>query len=366
MTNLVPEKRVDKNGVLTTKHVRSGSKQSSPPTTLPAPQIAAEPALSASTVQKRWRVNINKWDHVDRELKHLCSERFTAGQTYKVSEAEAYDVLSAVGFGSALPLLAIGVRSGAEAQQFLHDNGLERLGENNAKMVAQAIDKGHKALAFIQFGAKHATYAYRSPRYRASFMDAAEAALDPHLGAVDAAQNGKLCSMILQGQARMSDIRELGFPVLHEHGLYDDSLLKHLALLQQGRTSFESASDMRAAIENASAARAPVRTALNIAAAFGSTPDEIASFDWNERRTVDLLAEELQHTDCELDERKKILSYRLEMGKLNISPEAVIELCRNNVSKDDVMRGMESGLTVAQTIALAEGNVTPSLATGLL
>lgn len=46
MTNLVPEKRLDKNGVLTTKHVRAVLTATSSRTAIPAPTASAKPTIT--------------------------------------------------------------------------------------------------------------------------------------------------------------------------------------------------------------------------------------------------------------------------------------------------------------------------------
>lgn len=46
MTHLVPEKRVDKNGVLTTKHVRATPTTPSSRTAIPAPTVASKPTIT--------------------------------------------------------------------------------------------------------------------------------------------------------------------------------------------------------------------------------------------------------------------------------------------------------------------------------
>lgn len=142
MSNLIREQRLDKNGVLNTKLVRAGKKDSGARKGIPSP---VSPSGSAKVVagsfaalmekQRSHEVGVADWrDDADRELRELCAG-MKQPKKIKCSDAEIFDVLEVVSEENVLPLLSAGVRSGKQAKKLLKASGLERLLVDNSQQV---------------------------------------------------------------------------------------------------------------------------------------------------------------------------------------------------------------------------------------
>jgi hypothetical protein len=76
---------------------------------------------------------------LDKELVEVCSTKFNPETRYQCSGAEIYDIMSTVDAADIMPLLAVGVRTGEEAQHFLKENGLSRLIMDRSDQVHDRI-----------------------------------------------------------------------------------------------------------------------------------------------------------------------------------------------------------------------------------
>lgn len=148
MSNLIREKRLDKNGVLTTKLVRAESKSASPKKSLPAP-FALSPKVNLSDHQRGYleslekershRVEPEEWrDDADAALRSLCSG-MKLPKKLKCTDAEIMDVLGVVSEENVLPLMSAGVRSAKQAKKLLKANGLDRLLTDNESQVKNLV-----------------------------------------------------------------------------------------------------------------------------------------------------------------------------------------------------------------------------------
>jgi hypothetical protein len=86
MNNLVPEKRLDKNGVLTTKHVRAVLTATSSRTAIPAPTASAKPTITKArrpiysdimTATGVFKMTNKDWDVVREGLLPLSDEELS-------------------------------------------------------------------------------------------------------------------------------------------------------------------------------------------------------------------------------------------------------------------------------------------------
>jgi hypothetical protein len=142
MSNLIREQRLDKNGVLNTKLVRAGKKDSGARTTFPAPvspsfadRAAAGSFKALLEKERSHEVGVQDWrEDADRELRALCAG-MKQPKKLKCSDAEIFDVLEVVSEENVLPLLSAGVRSGKQAKKLLKANGLDRLLVDNSSQV---------------------------------------------------------------------------------------------------------------------------------------------------------------------------------------------------------------------------------------
>jgi hypothetical protein len=93
---LVPEKRVDKNGVLTTKHVRAGTKTVTPLPSMPAPVTpSAAPQQKMSAAQRKQKPREYSLAMYDSDIE--LNGTVQGGKLiFSASNAEMLDVLSVV------------------------------------------------------------------------------------------------------------------------------------------------------------------------------------------------------------------------------------------------------------------------------
>ena len=364
MVELTPVKRVDKNGVLTTKHVRADVQQKSP-ISVPAPAIGTPKAkyaapAKASTVQKRWRVNKDKWGACDEELKSLYTERFKPSQTYDCSDAEAYDVMSAVSPENALPLLATGIRSASQARRFLTDEGVDHLKEDNSILADQAIARGLPAPEFIDFAGKYSGYTDLT-----SFFDAAECWTNTELRDADAARSKNtpsplkpLREMILDYQIAWSDIKKIGFRTVAQRSRGADRLVNHLVRLQNGTSGFKSASEIAEVIRVGSSS-----IDLDIADLYG-----IAGYrkiDQKNRLVANDLSDALREREHSPEERFRIYEYMMKVGRTT-DYRGMIALYEAGISAKKAHEGITNNLSANQIIGLHSGEVSPSISSGYL
>jgi hypothetical protein len=372
MNNLIPEKRVDKNGVLTTKHVRAASKTKTAMKGVPAPSVA-KVVPAASTVQKRWRVNVKHWDS-DRELETICRDRFAPAQTYECSEAEAYSLIAAVSPENVLPLLAMGIRSEADARSFLEQVGLERLISENREMAEGAISRGIPARDFLKFASEN-----KLSIGRKTFMDAAEVDADPKMKKVDLLRKDftvlpSISTMVLIGWIRASDLKELGIDIVVRHGAKfeatrrtRDLIWNQLHLLKQNKLAYKSVSSMRQVIlDNQDARLGNIKDALICAGLYGldSVTDEAPGYIFEGQRLDEVVI------DRSVPERRKVYDYAVNLRKSgvprNVDPEEMIQFSDAQVPPNVVIEGLNEGLTASQIVALNQGDVAPSISKGWL
>lgn len=358
MTNLIPEQRLDKNGVLTTKHVRADPRGAAKKGSLPAPALGAL-GLTANAEQKWWQVGSNKWD-CDEELAYLVQSHFSATQAYKCSDTEAYELLGVVHPSNVFPLLSIGIRTQEKAKAFLEGARLTRLNMDYSAMAAEAVNRGYGARKFLNFATAYSEYTDDSV-----FMDAAEVHFDPDLEGAEMdggynLRNQALEDMVINGLIRVSDIKEIGSEFIREHSAVQGDIYTHLKLLNENKTVLESASAIKQVILDAERFSMTVTSSLAMASAYGPQIPDIA----RGANTVQAwrLAMKLRDAGRSAEENVTILEYAIVVPE----HEAAIALYEAGVSKEDAARGWQNELTVEQTIALAKKTVTSSLASGVL
>jgi hypothetical protein len=373
MSNLTPEKRVDKNGVLTTKHVRAGLKSKVALKGVPAPTVAKAAPVGAGTVQKRWRVNVKHWDS-DHELEVICRDRFAPAQTYECSEAEAYGLMAAVSPENVLPLLAIGIRSEADARSFLKKVRLDRLISENREIADEAILRGFSARDFIRFASEN-----KLSLNQKTFMDAAEVDANPKMKKVDLLRKDftvlpSISTMVLIGWIRASDLKELGEDIVVRHGARfeasrrtRDLIWNQLHLLKQNKLAYKSVSTMRQIIlDNQDTGTRQIKDSLICAGLYGldSVTDVAPGYIHEGQRLDDVVI------DRSIPERKKVYDYAVNLRKSgvprNVDPEEMIQFSDAGLPLNVVIDGVNEGMTAPQIIALHQGEVAPSISKGWL
>lgn len=147
MNNLVPEKRLDKNGVLTTKHVRA-AKPLATGRSLPAPALSTapkeQPRVKAKQPTKRQLQSCLRHISVVRhETDKGLEDRLGVSHddSFSASDAQIYSVMSVASHGDAITLLKDGIRTAEEAVERMDEVGLGRLVEDNSALAVELVNR---------------------------------------------------------------------------------------------------------------------------------------------------------------------------------------------------------------------------------
>ena len=204
MSNLIREKRLDKNGVLVTRHVRA-SKESAVVKSLPIPTVQslgnkAEVRFSPSAEQlASKRVEITGPHAIVSSDLNKALKRRSRPMDFTASDVEAYDVLSVVDAFNAAALLSHGITSSGQARAWLSEKGLDYLLADNAEFAEQALQR--RIPADVYFDLRMKQSCYRVPG--SVMLDAAEVMMTT-------VEDNPVWEDVLDGSIRMEDVRKIG------------------------------------------------------------------------------------------------------------------------------------------------------------
>lgn len=161
--SLVPEKRLDKNNRLVTRHVLANPPAKSA-ASLPAPVPAVKPArvdkpkIRAAQKKQRSYAIIVDIDVDDLLVDPEELDEMISGGAYYVfsaSEVESYAVLGATeNVGDALHMLSMGVRTAEEAYAFLAEHQAEHLAVDNSALMNDLLDRNVDSDNLVQHKAR--------------------------------------------------------------------------------------------------------------------------------------------------------------------------------------------------------------------
>ena len=219
MNNLIPEKRLDKNGVLTTKHVRAVPKASGSLSNVPAPSLGGAVPGQANkgvgktfkprpgqTKQQRYSISTTM-NPISPELLAGTDWRPASNSyfPFEASEVEVYAVLSVAKPGDAARMLCHGVRTAEEAREYLLKHGAEHQAVKRTKITADALKRGISSYDFMNrmrlVGVAHPD------------DDSAPYAMDVlELSTISAlnGQYGYVVQEVRSGEIKLDDIKYLG------------------------------------------------------------------------------------------------------------------------------------------------------------
>lgn len=225
MSNLRPEKRVDKNGVLTTKHVRVDPKASASASPMPSPSLAPQPIplkpTKAQTKLQQYKITFDA-SPVNKELRDKLRVSPYLGFYYRfeAKDTQCYDVLSVTSRGNALHLLASGIRSASAAVEYLEANGLGHLIEDNSSIAQEGLERRIPVFNFLT-----KTHAPSEDEIKDNlFWDSLEI-----VGKSSLRKCEGLPQKIRNGTIRLDDIKALGLTSINQSvgwGVIESSLEK--------------------------------------------------------------------------------------------------------------------------------------------
>jgi hypothetical protein len=209
MGNLIAEKRVDKNGVLTTKHVRAGAKSTETKTPMPAPKLGAkknEPTYKAPTAaqlkrsQRTFTASVENPDPQLLEALGLPPTNEVGIYRFSASTSEMYEMMARISTGNTLAMMQAGYKSVTDAMEFLDNHGMSHL-EEPRSMALEAQERRIPIEDFIRETRDAPLERMNSPY----FMDYMEVT-----GIAALSEFDELPGDIYHGRVKLADLRAIG------------------------------------------------------------------------------------------------------------------------------------------------------------
>lgn len=376
MSNLTPEKRVNKNGVAVTKHVRASAKTALSKA-LPVPALTGSERskaakgkhLTKKQLEPEYRTLIRKHFNTDNELLKLLNAAHQSRRNeifvFTRSDAEVYDVIAVAGFTNAGVLLDSGFRTGKDAESFLRMNKLDRLVTDESEVVREALDRGIPSQYVFDMYRKHFTDAGENLDTKL-LLDSAEAM--SHKGLRDARFTPSIPDRIASGSINMDDLRTVGstrfLKALEPNGF----LLNQLMEMNSGNLKY-TAEQMKETIlkftdDKNRVGNHQVRGTLAVARVYGY--EFASSLKHPTISPVMMLA-----TDGDDKEKLRAIEYAETLvdgvtSKWGLTAQTVAEMFRNDVDPVRAAGYINDNTPMEQVLAIEKEGIAPSVSGGWL
>jgi hypothetical protein len=376
MSNLIPEKRVNKRGVAVTKHVRATStatksKDSMPPPALVSARKTKGKPLTKKQLEPNYNSLLRSQFKTDVELQTAIKARYGYPRldtlfVFTCSDAEVYDVISAVGLTNAGALLGdAGIRSKEDALEFLSSTGLNHLATDSSDLTAAALNRGIPAHDVFYMYKKSFTESGDNPDIKL-LLDSAEA--HSHIGLRDVKTDTPVHERVAAETISMDDLRTVGLSRLVKAADHSGFLLKQLTKMKDGSLNYDAV-QMKETINRhtnttGSINQDSVRAELWLAGGFGY---EFAS-KLNNPQMVAMLVQTIKG---ELEDKLHAANYAETIGnsvkfKWTLSAAKVATLFNAGVDPLRAAEHLNSQISVEQIIAIEAEGIAPSVSGGWL
>lgn len=378
MSNLIPEKRVNKNGIAVTKHVRVSPAAQKPKPSIPTPVIsgtgrksAAKPKLSKKQTEEKHNLIDTSKFNTDSELAAAVASRYGKPRTadypvFTCSDAEIYEVTSVVGLDNAGMLLGAGLRSKSDTEAFLRSVGMERLAGDYSDMTTEALERGVPAIEVFKMYGKYFTGDGEKLDY-SLVLDTAEA--NAHKGLREASVNPSIPARIAGEGISMDDLRTVGPTRFVKTMDSSGFLLKQLTEMKSGFLQY-SAEEMKETIvrftdTKGSVNKASVRAALAISREFGHSYATTIDNPQIAAAMQEVFKEETAENRRAAIEYADALSDGVK-SKWSLNTGIVTLLFHEGIAPQRAADHLNNGTPVNQIIAIEKNNITPSISGGWL
>jgi hypothetical protein len=366
MSNLQAVKRMDKNGVLSTKHVRIDPKAKMSVSALPAPKagpakapVKAVKAPTKGQLKPKPNAITASLEQRDPELlKALGIDADLGIYRFRASDAEIYDVLSVADNGTALALLKSGIKTRDAAENYLMDNGFEHLLTDNSAHAQEAQSRGIAPKWYFQ----QTRWSINENLSDPLFWDALEVTNSAALS-----YNPDLRHSVRNGSIRLADIKTVGATRLSK-SLGQEEIETALTRIASGEAKY-SAADLKEVIEKfGEQSNVLVENALTLTEDYGID----YAMSLRNPKVFVITVNEIMKDDGEDPERiKSVLKYFDDMdasgtlahGGFEATMSNVIRFHDAGVSPADAASGK---VTLEQLDAIEEHGINPSLSSGWL
>lgn len=372
MSNLMPEKRLDKNGVLTTKHVRVSS-DPAPSRVLPAPALKTGkqntgPKLTAKQKTPRTTELRLNYHEADAELTdRLAPDGEHYGKTYVVtyrlnaSDAEFYDVHSVASLGNTATLLKAGVRSKEEALKLFKDLHLDRLQEFNTDFTRAMLEKRVTMEKYWDFTNQHGFTPGTEPDH---YADAADIYSIKAYRKVSSDFGINVVEDLLDGKYTAADLKKIGAERLNK-AMQPEVIIKALVAIKDGTADYDAT--QLAAFLDRTGKELNYSVGMELANTYGMEFISGMSSMWQTYSVSGVI------TDLPVETRREILTYANEIAVLDtpqahgMTPNDIVALYHGGVNPKTALDQWNSGeLTAQQIVAVHQEGVAPSIASGWL
>lgn len=211
MSNLIPERRVNKNGVAVTKHVRAQASATLDKTP-PAPSLRRNDSGKEKLRPGQLEQRVRSFSPLKNDADRLLMQGHTGMFTFTSSDKEIYDVMSVTRAGDAMALLEKGVRTSEEALDVLARNGLEHRQRDRSELMQELLkrniapEKTTKAFSMLDIDREY--WANPHERDTNHYPDVIEyLSIESYK---DMYGSDDIKNLILSGDISFSDIKDIG------------------------------------------------------------------------------------------------------------------------------------------------------------
>jgi hypothetical protein len=361
MTSLTPEQRLDKNGRLVTRHVRTGPAASPALASLPKVSLGTSKQQKVRKPSTTQKVHLNIKTHwADGRLKEITNMKHRGYDTSRIrcSNAEAYDVFSVVGSPhNTLRLLAAGIRSKEDAIQFLSENDLSDLQQDGSEVMDELISRGIPAVPAMEslqrFGLDRMDHD--------NFFDAVEAnsvrALREATGSpIDVPH------MVWMGEISMDDVKVIGATRLAKsRDIY--SVMDQLKEIKNGTSPYDAETLLQLVIIGDNNHTDTLNDPIRAAGRFG-TDMVLGLKHYSRAMNVEGALRNTPYNTAERGEIIQLHDALLDQGK-HLNTTGLRIVYDAGVEVKDVVDGLDKGLELSEIAAIKEG-IEPSVSSGWL
>ena len=363
MSELIPEKRRDKNGRLVTKHVRPAAARKQD-AVLPVPTVSPESSdgLNATPHKTQLRTHFRfiPVNDLPATYKDVWSamgmpNRLDMGG-FHASDSEMYDVLSVTDRGTACALLEYGIRSSGDATRKLWALGMEGLLEDNSEVASGALSRRIMPESYIRQGTPGNT----GSKYFLDYLEVGGFGLHE--------THPELHAAVLIGLIRASDVKTIGLATIRNADNWP-VIKKTLVKLADGSVSYTAEEAKKVIEQNTNRTRYnTISDALLLADRYG------AEFALEIPASVQVMefSQHLQDEDTGVEKSRSVLRYYVQVQ--SHLPQATSP--RLDHSFPDIIRFHDAGagpeqvatgrITVNQIEAINTHGIAPSVAGGWL
>jgi hypothetical protein len=359
MSNLIPEQRVDKNGVTVTRHVRA-SKNATSGKDIPKPKLANAKysGLKITPTKQQARQHFYLFDAkkhpVDSELLTALGIVPHARKGIHASEFQVYDVLSVTDRGTAIALLEAGVSSSTEAKKILTTLGKRSLLQDNSEVAAEALKRNILSFRYIEQGTGTESEGEH-------FLDYLEAS-----NIMSLSQYPDMHNSVRNGSIRLEDVKTLT-PARITMADNWITIKKALTKLAEGTANY-TVNEVNDILDRYPTVGSTLRQAFEMADHYGAAfavempPTE---------STVSFSYYLLDH-EFEVERSKSLLRYNQKVvsnlsgfgsGRRKPSHEDIIVFHDAGANPDHVANG---SITITQIDAITNNGIAPSVSGGWL